>query len=116
MRGRPRRRERWRHHRRNPLRCPDDSFVQTFSVPRVFKEIARACGRSRCPAFVLLALGDSVRYNVGGVFIGSQKVTATLDLGGGGDDFTTRSGIEVFDTNDNLIVTACATAVGRRFE
>jgi hypothetical protein len=55
------------------------------------------------------------RYN-GGVFIGSQKVTAALELGRSGDEFTTRSGIEVFDASDNLIVTACATAAGRRFE
>jgi hypothetical protein len=56
------------------------------------------------------------RYNVGGVFIGSQKVTAALELGRDGDEFTTRSGIEVFDASGNLTVTACATAAGTRFE
>jgi hypothetical protein len=56
------------------------------------------------------------RYNTGGVLVGSQKVTAALELGGGGDEFTTTSGIEVFDASGNLIVTACATAAGRRFE
>jgi hypothetical protein len=56
------------------------------------------------------------RYNVGGVFVGSQKVTAAAELGGGGDEFTTRSTIEVFDAGDNLIATACATAAARRFE
>jgi len=56
------------------------------------------------------------RYNAAGVFIGSQKVTAALGLVGDGDEFTTTSGIEVFDASDNLIVTACATAAGKRFE
>ena len=56
------------------------------------------------------------RYNASGVFIGSQKITAALDLGAGGDVFTTNSGIEVFDANNNLVGIGCATAVGTRFE
>ncbi len=56
------------------------------------------------------------RYNASGVFIGSQKVTATLELGASGDEFTSRSAIENFDANDNVIGTGCATAVGTRFE
>ena len=56
------------------------------------------------------------RYNASGVFVGSQRVTATLELGASGDKFTTRSVIEVFDANDNLIGGGCATAVGTRFE
>jgi hypothetical protein len=56
------------------------------------------------------------RYNASGVFIGSQKVTATLELGASGDEFTTNSAIENFDANDNLIGTGCATAAGTRFE
>ena len=56
------------------------------------------------------------RYDVSGVFLGSQKVTAILELGGSGDEFTTNSAIEAFDANDNLIGTGCATAAGTRFE
>ena len=56
------------------------------------------------------------RYNASGVFIASQKITATLELGASGDEFTTTSAIEVFDANDNLIFTGCATAAGTRFE
>ena len=56
------------------------------------------------------------RYNASGVFIGSQRITAALELGESGDDFTTKSAIEVFDAGDNLIGTGCATAVGTRFE
>ena len=57
-----------------------------------------------------------LRYNASGVFIGSQKITATLELGASGDEFTTSSAIEVFDANGNLIGTGCATATGARFE
>jgi len=56
------------------------------------------------------------RYDASGVFIGSQKVTAALELGSSGDDFASRSVIESLDVNDNLVGTGCATAVGTRFE
>jgi hypothetical protein len=56
------------------------------------------------------------RYDAGGLFIGSQKVTANLELGASGDEFTTNSVVEVFDSNDNKIGTFCATAAGTRFE
>jgi len=56
------------------------------------------------------------RYDAGGLFIGSQKVTANLELGASGDEFTTNSVVEVFDANDNKIGTFCATAAGTRFE
>jgi hypothetical protein len=56
------------------------------------------------------------RYNASGVFIGSQKIMAALELGASGNEFTTSSAIQVFDANDNLIGTACAKAAGTRFE
>src|SRR5688500_18921709 len=56
------------------------------------------------------------RYNTSGVFLGSQRVSAALELGASGDEFTTRSVIESFDANDTLISTSCATGVGTRFE
>ena len=56
------------------------------------------------------------RYNASGVFIGSQKVTATLELGESGDEFTTSSSIQVLDATDNVVGTGCGTAVGTRFE
>jgi len=37
-------------------------------------------------------------------------------MGASGDEFTTKSSIEVFDANDNVIGTGCATAAGTRFE
>jgi hypothetical protein len=56
------------------------------------------------------------RYNASGVFLGSQKVTAALELEASGDEFASRSVIEILDVNDNVIGTGCATAVGTRFE
>ena len=56
------------------------------------------------------------RYDPSGVFIGSQKVTATLELGANGDEFTTKSVVEAFDANDNKVGTFCATSAGTRFE
>jgi hypothetical protein len=56
------------------------------------------------------------RYDVSGAFVGSQKVSATLELGASGDEFTGKSSVEVFDANDNLTATVCAASVGTRFE
>src|SRR5678816_3264471 len=47
------------------------------------------------------------RYDASGLFIGSQKVAATLELGASGDEFTTKSVVEVFDANDNKLATFC---------
>jgi hypothetical protein len=56
------------------------------------------------------------RYNAGGLLLGSQRVRAALELGASGDEFASRSVIEVLDANDNVVGTGCATAVGTRFE
>ena len=56
------------------------------------------------------------RYNASGLFLGSQKVRATLELAPSGDEFASRSLVETLDVNDAVIGTGCATAVGTRFE
>jgi hypothetical protein len=56
------------------------------------------------------------RYNASGVFLGSQKITAALEVGASGDEFASRSVIEIFDDHDTLVGTGCATAAGTRFE
>ena len=56
------------------------------------------------------------RYNASGVFIRSQKVTATLELSASGNGFTSNAAFEIFDANDNLTGTGCATSVGTRIE
>ena len=54
------------------------------------------------------------RYSATGVFLGSQKITAALELAASGNEFATRSVIEVLDANDNLVGSGCATAAGTR--
>ena len=56
------------------------------------------------------------RYNASGVFIGTQQIKAFLELAAGGDSYTSNAYVEVFDANDNLVGTGCATSVGTRFE
>ena len=56
------------------------------------------------------------RYDASAVLLGSQKVTAALELGASGDEFVSRSVIQVLDASDKVIGTGCATAVGTRFE
>ena len=56
------------------------------------------------------------RYNSSGVFIGSQKVTSTLELGESGDEYTAHSAVDILDANGNVIATFCAVNTGTRFE
>ena len=56
------------------------------------------------------------RYDATGVFIGTQKVRAAWELSMSGDGYTTTAATEIFDANDNLIATGCATGVGTRIE
>jgi hypothetical protein len=56
------------------------------------------------------------RYNTSGALVGSQKVSASLELNANGDEFTTQSAIQILDATDNVTGTACATAAGTRFE
>ncbi len=56
------------------------------------------------------------RYDAIGTFIGIQKVRATWRLSASGDSYTSNATVEIFDANDNLIGTGCATSVGTRIE
>ena len=56
------------------------------------------------------------RYDATGAFVGSQKVSATLELGNSGNEFTGKSVVEVFDAYAILTATVCAASVGTRFE
>lgn len=55
-------------------------------------------------------------YNTDGTFAGVRRVTQTIELGQSSNDHTSTVSIEVFDPNDNLIGTACATATAIRVE
>ena len=56
------------------------------------------------------------RHDATGVFIGTQKVRAAWELSTSGNGFISNAAFEIFDANDNLIGTGCATGVGTRIE
>ena len=55
-------------------------------------------------------------FNPDGAFAGTQKVTQNLRLNASGDRWEDNATFQIFDANDNVIFTGCATAVGTRFE
>ena len=55
-------------------------------------------------------------FNPDGTFAGTQKVTQNIRLNASGDRWVDNATFQIFDANDNVIVTGCATAVGTRFE
>lgn len=56
-----------------------------------------------------------LNYDPSGMLVGAQKITALLELGPFGNNFTSSSSVQGLDVNDNVITTGCATAVGTRF-
>ena len=56
------------------------------------------------------------RYNASGVLLGTQKITATLELAPSGDEFTAVSAAQSLDPDDNVLGNFCATSVGTRFD
>jgi hypothetical protein len=54
------------------------------------------------------------RFNHDGTFAGIEKVTRNIQLSDDGNEFTATAFIEVFDMEDRLIETNCATASARR--
>ena len=59
------------------------------------------------------AVSVAFLFNPSGVFIGTQKLTQAIELGGDRGQFTSTASNEVFDTNGVRTVLGCATAVGR---
>jgi len=57
-----------------------------------------------------------LRYDTNGTFIGSQRVSGTLELAESGNEFTTSTTVQILDPNDNPVGGFCATAAGTRFQ
>lgn len=56
-------------------------------------------------------------FNPGGTFVGTQQITSAIVLGDrNGNTYDTTTSIQVFDSNNNLIGSGCATATATRFE
>jgi hypothetical protein len=62
------------------------------------------------------AVTQAFRFKKDGGFAGTEKVTRCIELGEGGDEFTATASIQVFDADDSLIQTACATETARRLQ
>ena len=56
------------------------------------------------------------RYDSSGGLIGSQKVTADLELDASGDAYASTAAVEILDVNNNTIDTKCAVSAATRFE
>jgi len=56
------------------------------------------------------------RYDASGAFIGSQRVTAALELAASGDAYASKAVVEILGVNNSVIATACATSAATRIE
>jgi hypothetical protein len=56
------------------------------------------------------------RFNPDGSFAGTRKVTRTIELSRDENEFTATASDELFDANDNVIETGCATETATRLE
>lgn len=56
------------------------------------------------------------RFDAAGAFIGSQEVSATLELEAGGDTYTSLASVDIIDVNNNVVAHICATSIGTRYE
>ena len=59
---------------------------------------------------------EAFLYNPSGVWIEWQRLTQTIEIGDDSDTWTANAHNEIFDTNDNLLLSGCSTAVGHRME
>jgi hypothetical protein len=59
---------------------------------------------------------EAFTFNPAGVWTGTQRVTQTIELEHGSDEFNANASLEIFDANGVLIATGCSTAVGTRLE
>lgn len=56
------------------------------------------------------------RFNPDGSYAGTQKTTSSIVMVRGGSGYETTTSIQVYDANDTLLGTGCATATASRFE
>ncbi len=56
------------------------------------------------------------RFNADGTFAGTRRVARTIELSEDANEFIATASFEVFDANDNLIQTGCATETATRLE
>ncbi len=59
---------------------------------------------------------EAFLYSPAGVWTGTQRLTQTIEIGDDPNVWTANAHNEIFDTNDNLVMSGCSTAVGHRME
>lgn len=62
------------------------------------------------------ALTDAFLFSPTGDWIGTQRVTRTIEIGDDPNSFTADTTTEILDPGGNLLATGCATAVAHRFD
>jgi hypothetical protein len=62
------------------------------------------------------AVSEAFLFNPAGVWTGTQRLTQIIEISKDGEEMNSNATNEIFDTNGNLIVNGCATAVGSYFE
>jgi len=56
------------------------------------------------------------RFKRDGTFAGIERVTRNIALGDDGNEFSATASVQVFDPDDRLVRTGCATAMARRLQ
>ena len=59
---------------------------------------------------------EAFLYNPAGVWIEWQRLTQTIEIADDPNTWTANAHNEIFDTNDNLVMSGCSTAVGHRID
>jgi hypothetical protein len=62
------------------------------------------------------AVSEAFLFNPAGVWTGTQRLTRAIEIDNDADAFTDAVRLQILDTNRKVIVTGCATTVGRRFK
>jgi len=55
-------------------------------------------------------------FSPAGVWTATQRIANTFEIGGDPDEVTGTTDVQFFDTNGKLILTGCATVLGRRLD
>jgi hypothetical protein len=55
-------------------------------------------------------------FSSAGTWTSTQRLTRVIEVGSDGNRYMNVIGLEIFDTNGNLIATGCGTTVANRME
>jgi hypothetical protein len=61
-------------------------------------------------------ISEAFLFSPTGVWIGTQRLTQSIEIAPSGDELNSTATNEIFDTFGNLTTSGCATAVATRFE